>query len=69
MFIFDPSKSFYLILLIFLVETFAFNVYPNLPRLPGDLHIDRPGLMLTIPVISPLVIGIILFILLKAFGG
>jgi hypothetical protein len=65
---FDLSKSFYLVALIFLIEVFAFNVYSNLPQLPGDLHIDRPGIKVTIPIISPLVGAVILFILIKLIG-
>ena len=64
----DISRTFSLLVLVFAVEAFAFNVYPNLPRLPGDIHLDRVPLKITIPVLSPVIIASIILLLIQTLG-
>ncbi|MCL4366518.1 DUF2905 family protein [Patescibacteria group bacterium] len=40
---------------------------PNLPRIPGDIYINKFGFRIYIPIISSIVISIILTILLSFF--
>lgn len=61
----DFSKIFYILSLAFLLIGLFFNLYPNLPRLPGDIYIDKPGIKVYIPLTSALVLSIIISILLN----
>lgn len=39
----------------------------GLPRLPGDILIEKPGLTIYVPVVSALVLSLILSLLLNLF--
>ncbi|MBI2314959.1 DUF2905 domain-containing protein [Candidatus Daviesbacteria bacterium] len=63
----DAEKIFSLLGIIFLVLGLLFNLMPNLPRVPGDIYIDRPNLKIYIPWLSSIVISVILTILFNFF--
>ncbi|MFH0937489.1 MAG: DUF2905 family protein [Candidatus Daviesbacteria bacterium] len=60
-------RFIYLLLAVILLEGLIFNLYPNLPRLPGDINIDKPGFRIYIPFISAIIISVLLIILLNFF--
>lgn len=63
----DIGKLFLLLGLIFLVLGLLFNIMPNLPKIPGDIYIDRPNLKIYIPFTSAILASIILTLLLNFF--
>ncbi len=63
----DIGKLFSFLGIIFLVLGLFFNLMPNLPKIPGDIYIDRPGLKIYIPWVSSLVLSIILTLILNFF--
>ena len=58
---------FSLLGVIFLVLGLVFNIMPNLPKIPGDIYIDRPGLKIYIPFTSALVISVLLTLIFNFF--
>lgn len=63
----ELSKVFYILALVFLLMGLIFNLYPNLPRLPGDIYIDRPNMKIYIPITSALIISVVLTFLFNSF--
>ena len=63
----EIGKIFSLLGVIFLVLGLVFNIMPNLPRIPGDIYIDRPGIKIYIPWVSSIVISIILTLIFNFF--
>jgi len=61
------SKIFYLSGFIFLLMGLIFNIVPSLPRLPGDINIDRGGFKIYIPFVSAIILSVVLTILLNFF--
>lgn len=62
----ELSKAFYILAFVFLILGLITNLYPNLPKIPGDINIDRPGLKIYIPVASSIIISILLTFLLNS---
>lgn len=52
---------------IFLLLSLVFNIMPKLPRIPGDLYIDKFGFKIYIPFTSTIVISVILTLLFNFF--
>ena len=63
----DPSKIFYVGALIFLLLGLFFNLYPNLPRVPGDIDINKAGFKIYIPITSAIIISVTLTLILNFF--
>ncbi len=63
----DFGKLFTFLGLIFLVLGLIFNIAPNLPRIPGDIYIEKPGFRVYIPFTSALVLSLILTIIFNFF--
>ena len=63
----DIGKIFAMLGAIFLVLGLVFNIMPRLPRIPGDIDIDRPGLKIYIPFTSAIIVSIILTLILNFF--
>ncbi|MBI2330549.1 DUF2905 domain-containing protein [Candidatus Daviesbacteria bacterium] len=61
------SKLFSLLGLVFLVLGLIFNIMPKLPKIPGDLYIDKFGFKIYIPFASAIVISVILTLLFNFF--
>lgn len=59
-------NAFYTLAFVFLIMGLVFNLYPNLPKIPGDINIDRPGLKIYIPVVSSIIAAIFLTLLLNS---
>lgn len=63
----DIGKLFSFLGLIFLLLGLLFNLVPNIPKIPGDIYIDRGGLKIYIPWVSSLILSVILTILFNFF--
>ncbi len=63
----NASKALYFLGIIFLILGLLFNIMPNMPRLPGDISIDKPGIKIYIPFTSALIISAILTLMLNFF--
>lgn len=63
----EIGKLFSFLGIIFLLLSLIFNIMPNLPKIPGDIYIDRPNLKIYIPWVSSLVLSVILTIILNFF--
>ncbi len=63
----DIGKLFLFLGFIFLLLSLIFNIMPNLPRVPGDIYIDRPSLKIHIPFTSAIVISVILALIFNFF--
>ena len=61
------GKLFSLLGLIFLVLALIFNIMPKLPKIPGDLYIDKFGFKIYIPFVSAIVISVIFTLLFNFF--
>ncbi|OGE19830.1 hypothetical protein A3A14_02035 [Candidatus Daviesbacteria bacterium RIFCSPLOWO2_01_FULL_43_38] len=62
----DLSRSFYTLAFVFLILGLILNLYPNLPRIPGDININKPGIKIYIPVVSSIIVSILLTFLLNS---
>jgi len=60
------SRGFYILAFVFLILGLITNLYPNLPKLPGDINIDRPGLKIYIPVVSSIIASVLLTLILNS---
>lgn len=58
---------FALLGVVFLLLGLFFNLSPNIPRLPGDIYIDRPGIRVYIPVTSAIILSILLTLAFNFF--
>jgi len=63
----DLGKIFWLLSLIFLVLGLVFNIMPNLPKIPGDIYINKPGLKIYIPFMSSIIISVLLTLFFNFF--
>jgi len=63
----NVGKIFSLLAVVFLILGLLFNLMPRLPRIPGDIDIDRPYLKIYIPFTSAIVISVILTLILNFF--
>ncbi|MBI2019768.1 DUF2905 domain-containing protein [Candidatus Daviesbacteria bacterium] len=63
----DVSKLFSLLGAMFLLLGLVFNIIPSLPRIPGDLYIDKFGFKVYIPFTSAIVASVILTLMLNFF--
>lgn len=63
----DIGKIFSLLGVVFLVLGLLFNMMPRLPRIPGDIDIDRPNIKIYIPFTSAIVLSVILTLILNFF--
>ena len=61
------GKLFALLGAIFLLLGLLFNLSPNLPKIPGDIYIDRPGIKIYIPFTSAIVISVIAILIFNFF--
>jgi len=63
----EIGKIFSLLGVIFLVLGLVFNIMPNLPRIPGDIYIDRPNIKIYIPFTSAIIISVLLTLFFNFF--
>lgn len=56
----EIGRIFTFIALIFLLLALIFNIKPNLPKIPGDIVIDKPGIRIYIPFVSAIVLSLLL---------
>ena len=63
----EISKMFALLGVIFLLLALLVNLGFKIPRIPGDIYIDRPGIKIYIPIVSSIIISIILTLLFNFF--
>ncbi|MBI2334265.1 DUF2905 domain-containing protein [Candidatus Daviesbacteria bacterium] len=63
----DIGKLFTFLGLVFLVLGLIFNIMPNLPKVPGDIYIDKPNIKIYIPFTSAVVISVILTLIFNFF--
>jgi len=63
----EIGKLFSFLGLVFLVLGLIFNIKPDLPKIPGDIYIDRPNLKIYIPFTSAIVISVILTLIFNFF--
>ncbi|QQG43307.1 MAG: DUF2905 domain-containing protein [Candidatus Daviesbacteria bacterium] len=64
----DPGKIFALLGILFLMISLLWNVIaPNLPKIPGDIYINRGGIKIYIPWLSSLILSAILTLLFNFF--
>ncbi len=61
------GKIFSLLGVVFLLLGLIFNIMPKLPRIPGDIYINRPGIKIYIPFTSAIVISVIVTLLVNFF--
>ncbi len=64
----DTGKIFALFAAVVLVEAFIYNfIKPDLPKIPGDIFIDRWNLRIYIPFVSALILSVILTFVFNFF--
>lgn len=63
----EAGKLFPFLGVIFLLLSLIFNIMPNLPKIPGDIYIDRPNLKIYIPWVSSIILSVILSIMFNFF--
>lgn len=63
----EIGKIFSLSAVVFLVLGLLFNMMPRLPRIPGDIDIDKPGIKIYIPFTSAIIASVILTLILNFF--
>jgi len=64
----EIGKMVSLLGIIFLLLGLLFNIImPRLPKIPGDIYIDRGGFRVYIPWVSSLVIAVFLTLLFNFF--
>ncbi|OGE19179.1 hypothetical protein A3J19_01225 [Candidatus Daviesbacteria bacterium RIFCSPLOWO2_02_FULL_41_8] len=63
----DIGKIFSLSAVVFLILGLLFNLMPRLPRIPGDIYLDKLGFRIYIPFISTIVTSVILILLFNFF--
>ena len=60
-------QGLYLLLAVFLILGLVFNLNSKLPKLPGDIFIDRGGFKIYIPFLSAIIVSAILTIAFNFF--
>lgn len=63
----EVGKLFAFLGTIFLLLSLIFNIMPNLPKIPGDIYINRSGFRIYIPWVSSLILSVLLTIFLNFF--
>lgn len=63
----DLGKLFSLLGTVFLILVLLFNLKPDLPKVPGDLYLNKAGFKIYIPWLSSIIISLILTLLLNYF--
>ena len=63
----DISRLFSFLALVFLLLGLIFNLVPNLPRIPGDLYINKLGFKIYIPFASVIVISVLISLFFNFF--
>lgn len=63
----DFGRTIIIFGVILLVIGFLLSSGVKIPRLPGDIYIDKPGLKIYFPIVSSIIISIILTIFLNLF--
>lgn len=55
-----PAKIVAILVAVFILEVFAYNILkPDLPKIPGDIYLDKAGFKIYIPFVSALVLSVI----------
>lgn len=52
---------------IFLLLSLIFNIVPNLPKIPGDIYIEKSGIRIYIPITSAIILSLLLTIVFNFF--
>lgn len=63
----DIGKLLSLFGTVFLVLTLVFNLMSHIPKIPGDIDIDKFGFRIYIPFVSAIVLTIILTLIFNFF--
>ncbi len=63
----NVGKIFTFLGLIFLILGLIFNIMPNLPKIPGDIYINKPNLKIYIPFTSAIILSVILTLIFNFF--
>jgi len=63
----DVVKLFSFLGIVFLLMALVFNLVPKLPKIPGDIFIDRPNIKIYIPFASALIISALLTLYFNFF--
>jgi len=63
----EAGRLFSFLGVIFLLLSLIFNIVPNLPKIPGDIYINRPNLKIYIPWLSSIMLSVILTIMFNFF--
>lgn len=63
----ELGKIFSLLGTVFLILVLLFNLKPDLPKMPGDLYLNKAGFKIYIPWLSSLIISLLLTVLLNYF--
>lgn len=63
----NVGRLFLFLGLVFLLLGLIFNIMPNLPKVPGDVYIDKPNIKIYIPWLSSLVVSVILTVIFNYF--
>jgi hypothetical protein len=63
----DLGKTIIIFGVILLIIGLILSSGVKIPRIPGDIYIDKPGVKVYFPLASSLIISIILTILLNIF--
>ena len=61
------GRLFSLLGVVFLILGILFNLIPRLPRVPGDIDIDKFGFKIYIPFTSAIIASVILTLILNFF--
>ncbi|MBI4038230.1 DUF2905 domain-containing protein [Candidatus Daviesbacteria bacterium] len=63
----DIGKILTLLGVVFLLLGLLWNLVGGLPKIPGDIYIDRPGVKVYIPWVSSIIISVILTMFFNFF--
>jgi hypothetical protein len=63
----EAGKLFAFLGIIFLLLSLLFNLKPSLPRIPGDIYLDKGGFRVYIPWLSSLLISVLLSLFFNFF--
>ncbi len=65
----ELQQAVLVLVAVFLLEFFIYNILvPNLPKLPGDLFLDKAGFRVYIPFVSALLLAATLTVLHRLLG-
>ncbi len=63
----DLGRTLLIFGVILLVIGFILSSGIKIPRIPGDIYIDKPGLKVYFPIVSSIIASIILTLILNLF--